>query len=905
MNNDCESILNQIHKTAEAYLPEWRYDENDLGEFSARLFSELFSENEKDLEKITSRYHTAFLNLFDISKQECTSARGIITIETTGQNIYIKEGARVGSSNGTEFVCPRGFMAISAELDDIYNVKKDYINHTETNSPKLFSFDGENLDKTSLLFSASEMFSGGGEIELSFFDVSKKKQSGEFGFLNADSLINFSFFNGNSFSEINYSVSAENKIKIILPNEIAETELYGEKGIWIKCDFKDEMPACISSQIVKTNTEQRHISPEVMYLNDFEAEKTNTQVFGHRFTIYDCFYIKSTACFSKKGADISMEVRFYFDEIGPNQDELIDYTEWKNVIPANAMKSKEPRKIYAEKVAWEYWNGLGWKALFANGEYGECFSGANKNNEFTLNFKCPNDMTAAYVGADFGMFIRCRICSTTAWKFSDLCFMTPVAEEISLSYSYNSIEKNVDSVWLEYDYKHIKLTTNETFPLRMYNNGLTSYLCFDAPLGTGLINIYFDLGAAKRKSALCNWEYLVDGKWIPLNTIDGTIGFAQSGIITLNPIYETAEAELFGKKGVWVRIIAPTEIEPVEVKKILLNTTEIIQKKSHEPELFYIEPYQKNKAVQLTSTGIVEAEVEVFEKGEWVKWGSGNKTYTISADEGKIIFGDGTSGEIPEAANEPTIRVKYTTTDGKNGNVGENEIAGFIDPIPFINNVYNPVRTFGGSDSESDERVIERGKSIASNLEKCVTLKNFEKVSLHCDDNIIKTRCLESENGEIKLIVLPNSSRTESSEMFRMLKTKLRKKLAASMPFYMEDKLIVEPAEYIEYNISVSITIDSISDFNTIYTAVSEGLKSFLDPLCGGYEGMGYDIGELPSYSTIFGYISEINSSIDINNLRISCSVGSQEVDIEYVNSYKNAVPCAGTAKIQIDSRNY
>ena len=101
--------------------------------------------------------------------------------------------------------------------------------------------------------------------------------------------------------------------------------------------------------------------------------------------------------------------------------------------------------------------------------------------------------------------------------------------------------------------------------------------------------------------------------------------------------------------------------------------------------------------------------------------------FVLDAEAGVVRFGDGLRGRRPPLG--ATIRADYAYGVGRAGNVGAGAIKkiGPSLPIPFV--VTNPVRTWGGADSET---VAEGEKQIARTLQhrdRLVSAEDFATIT--------------------------------------------------------------------------------------------------------------------------------------------------------------------------------
>jgi len=103
------------------------------------------------------------------------------------------------------------------------------------------------------------------------------------------------------------------------------------------------------------------------------------------------------------------------------------------------------------------------------------------------------------------------------------------------------------------------------------------------------------------------------------------------------------------------------------------------------------------------------------------------KVFTVNAESGEIRFGDGMRGQRPPL--DSRISVSYDYGAGLAGNVGVGEIN--TSPIlPAGIKVSNPIRTWGGADSENVSDGEKQIKRYLQHRERLVTTADFETIVL-------------------------------------------------------------------------------------------------------------------------------------------------------------------------------
>ena len=103
-----------------------------------------------------------------------------------------------------------------------------------------------------------------------------------------------------------------------------------------------------------------------------------------------------------------------------------------------------------------------------------------------------------------------------------------------------------------------------------------------------------------------------------------------------------------------------------------------------------------------------------------------SKVFALDAEAGRIRFGDGARGERPPPG--ATLRVSYDYGSGRAGNVGENAV-NQAPALPAGLKVLNPVRTWGGAESESVTEGEKQVPRFLQHRDRLVTVEDFETIA--------------------------------------------------------------------------------------------------------------------------------------------------------------------------------
>jgi hypothetical protein len=225
------------------------------------------------------------------------------------------------------------------------------------------------------------------------------------------------------------------------------------------------------------------------------------------------------------------------------------------------------------------------------------------------------------------------------------------------------------------------------------------------------------------------------------------------------------------------------------------------------------------------------------------------KVFTVNAESGEIRFGDGEHGERP--ALGARISVSYDFGAGLAGNVGVEAIKTSA-ALPAGLKVLNPIRTWGGADSENvldGERQI---KSYLSHRERLVTANDFKTITLRTPGvSIGRVEIIPTFNPDFS----PNEPGDAPGAVTVMVIPKYdAKQPAAPVPDrlfldticrYLDERRLITTevflrgAVYKQIWISVGINVIAEKSVAEVREAVKNALFGFLAPLDPNFDLLG------------------------------------------------------------------
>jgi hypothetical protein len=291
-----------------------------------------------------------------------------------------------------------------------------------------------------------------------------------------------------------------------------------------------------------------------------------------------------------------------------------------------------------------------------------------------------------------------------------------------------------------------------------------------------------------------------------------------------------------------------------------------------------------------------------LEAGALLRWhpaaslrdrGPADRAFVLDAGAAQVLFGDGQHGRVPPPG--ASIIVIARSTAGAAGNVPAGAIAGFagtphntawLNAAPevaaHLPSLTNPRAASGGAAPESLRHAEGRALASVQRAERAVTLADCEQLARETPGTAIaraaaRANCIPGLDchaalGFITVVVVPYLPKGRPVPPPGLL---------AQVSRYLDrrrilgTRILVTGPEYLEVSIQAEVRAQRGQDKAATRRAVEAALRGFLDPLSGGPEGTGWELGRDV-------YISEVLETI------------SRAAGVDHVASIEIVVPGCG-----------
>lgn len=653
-----QGIQRNIHKRAESYTPEWRFQPEslDIGSALAVVYAEMMAGTVKAFSKVMLKNRIAFLNGLDADILPAVPSHGYIQFSLINEEV---EGAEV--ETGTTVTAnddnlPDGQAAFEtrddifvtpAAVSDIYQVcdRRDLIyrlydrQEMEWNPFSMFGFGGINLQRhemyfcyDSLLYIRTEahidfrwLTWGGMELNTEYINLLADSKKAAFEYYTAEG---WAAFDGVEKTGKGLAFH-KNKSQ----PQFTKKELEGKEGYWIRLRILDfALFSKMSLSCVRLSAQSQDMLPDIVFGTEGECNLNRYFPFGERLGLYQEVYFGSEEILSKKGAQVTLSFGIRFAKI-PLETNSGDELHWEWIMKQSDFKQDVSFDVTVESVIWEYYNGFGWTRLFADDRYHRIFSvtDGTGGQYRSLQFICPEDIEKTIVNAAETYYIRARIMKINNLYKLKGHYVVPCLENTSFCYRYP--EEGAEP--LAYIFHNNLMNSliygrdiREKEPFLPFcqtdteNTGV--YFGFEAaPMGNPVKMLFCIANDRNRSRQPLLWEYWTRKGWKNVNPADETDYLSKTGIITFAGNTDMEKKRLFGKERYWFRIrdigdsyfSEEAKVDLPVLQRIYMNTTTLQNIYKREREYFRMEIFRKGQRFKLLEGNVYAARVFVDETG--------------------------------------------------------------------------------------------------------------------------------------------------------------------------------------------------------------------------------------------------------------------------------------------------
>lgn len=369
-------------------------------------------------------------------------------------------------------------------------------------------------------------------------------------------------------------------------------------------------------------------------------------------------------------------------------------------------------------------------------------------------------------------------------------------------------------------------------------------LAFDRPVTRGVISLLLVMkGRGRASGGHFLWEYYGKHGWTPLAVKDGTGGLVHSGIVSFAATSDFVPMEVCGQQRWAVRVYAGEDEE---------------------------------------MTG-----------------------HTSAGEAGSL------PGCLPDLYMNasPVIAVE----PGQKGNLRPGTRHRMKKTAGFVSSIQNPEYFFGGGDEESWGEAALRTSARLRHQFRAVTPGDYERLAKECCEDILRARCFPGYDGAgnkmwgaVAVVVLLKNF-LEGQSYFYKVKEELElyfKERACGCLAAGQGFAVASP-RFIRMDVKTVLCVRDQSMVMEVLEDAKRELGRFLDPVTGGYDGNGWDMGILPDHLQLKNCLQHVEGVFYVKQLTCLCleekDGGWKESEWENVSLFPWSLPVPGTCAVDVE----
>jgi predicted phage baseplate assembly protein len=258
-------------------------------------------------------------------------------------------------------------------------------------------------------------------------------------------------------------------------------------------------------------------------------------------------------------------------------------------------------------------------------------------------------------------------------------------------------------------------------------------------------------------------------------------------------------------------------------------------------------PTSASSSAGSSSSGQIWTEVD-----DLAEFGPADQVYVLDSTTGQVTFGDGIHGMALPPGFRNVVALAYQVGGGSAGAVGAGQINNPINSVPYISGVQNPLPATGGMDAETQQQTLQRGPQELRARGRAVAVADYEILALRATGALVARAGAVAGfhpsfpgtfiPGVVCVLVIPpelgSGPPVPDAGTLLAVSTYLSSNLA---PVGVE--IVAAAPLYHTVSVEASVVIDPSVSRNDAVQSVISLCDSYLDPITGGDDGLGWPFG--------------------------------------------------------------
>jgi Baseplate J-like protein len=270
----------------------------------------------------------------------------------------------------------------------------------------------------------------------------------------------------------------------------------------------------------------------------------------------------------------------------------------------------------------------------------------------------------------------------------------------------------------------------------------------------------------------------------------------------------------------------------------------------------------------------------------WVRWqgqphlffsGDKDRHYVLDGALGRIGFGNGTQGRIPPSGAAITAR-RFQSGGGLVGNVAARTIKQLLGSVGGVQALFNPRAAEGGADGETLKAYAYRAPDSIRHRGRAITPADYETMAYEASAGVARARAIPDRDasgqrrpGCVTVVIIPSSSDLRPVPSFG-LREEVQRYLETRAPAGIAEShsIDVTGPTYQPIDVDATLAPKDPSQAGAVEEESRAALADFLNPLRGGPDGEGWDLGRGVFLSDVAGALARVRGIDYVADLGLS-----------------------------------
>jgi uncharacterized phage protein gp47/JayE len=267
----------------------------------------------------------------------------------------------------------------------------------------------------------------------------------------------------------------------------------------------------------------------------------------------------------------------------------------------------------------------------------------------------------------------------------------------------------------------------------------------------------------------------------------------------------------------------------------------------------------------------------------WVEWeeqlnffdsGPNDRHYVLDHTSGRLFFGDGDAGMIPPIG-APIQAATFRSGGGISGNVKAGTITQLLGSVSGVQSITNPRAAEGGANGESLQEFATRAPMSIRTRGRAITALDYETMAHEASAGVAVARAIPlaaasgpRRPGWITIMIIPQSQDPRPQPSFG-LRQDVRNYLEMRAPAGLAAHVEVIGPTYLPVDVTATLAPNDPAQAGTIEQRAQNAVARFLNPLYGGPDGLGWDIGRGVFVSDLARVLGEVEGVDFVSELSL------------------------------------